>query len=64
MTNKEIRTMKKIEFIDQEIKILKEVVTLAIANGNRSTPLAYDPSPAEYSILCDICNKLYKEITQ
>lgn len=56
--------MKKIEFIDQEIKVLKEVVTLAIANGNRSTPLAYDPSPAEYSILCDICNKLYKEITQ
>lgn len=52
--------MKKLEFIDQEMKVLEHIVGLAVANGNRSTPLAFDPSPAEYSIACDIFNKIIR----
>lgn len=51
--------MKNIEFIEQELELLKTIIATAVTNGNRSTPLAFVPSPAEYLIVCDICNKVF-----
>lgn len=47
-----------------EMKLLSEMVWLAIENGNRAEGKPFDPTREQYIQLCDIANRLGKHIKQ
>lgn len=46
----------------EEEKMLSEMIWIAIANGNRVVPTAFDPTPEQYRMLCGIANRIDADI--
>ena len=52
--------MEKInlELTKEQAELIKELVWIAIKNGNKITPEAYATNPTGYKLACQIANKL------
>lgn len=53
--------MKEMKLTEQETKVLKEMVGIAVKNGNSINQVAYRTSASDYPIICNIYNKLFAE---
>ena len=40
-----------------ETKMLMEMIWIAIENGNRAEGKAFDPTPEQYRMLCELANR-------
>lgn len=49
-------------FSYEEEKMLSEMIWIAIANGNRVEPKAFDPTPEQYRMLCGMANRIDADI--
>lgn len=45
-----------------EMKLVREMVWIAIENGNRAEGKPFDPTPKQYTQLCEIANRLEEHI--
>ena len=51
-------------FSYNEEKLLSEILWVAIVNGNSATPKAFDPTPDQYQMICEMVNRLDANIKQ
>lgn len=48
----------------EEMKLISEMVWTGIYNGNHIEPKAFDPTPEQYRMLCDIANRMDDKIKE
>lgn len=51
-------------FSYREEKLLSEMIWTAIYNGNHEGCKAFDPTPEQYKMLCDMANRVDANIEQ
>ena len=47
-----------------EMKLLLTIIMVAIENGNRATGKAFDPTPDQYEMCCEVANRLEENINR